>query len=171
MKDIFNEFKELDIAQKLFFIALVILALLFVYIGINKLISNHRTGETQTEEIAKTEEIQNTSKEVSDENEQNNQVVYYSEGDEDGSYNYIINGDDFLANNTEMPYYYYMDIPGLLNEKLKAGGYTARQLTFIEGNLKGTEYTAVFSISESNDIVKVISNIGLNDYKITIETN
>ena len=37
----------------------------------------------------------------------NNQdtTVYYSEGDEDGAYNYIINGTDLINNNSEMPYY------------------------------------------------------------------
>ena len=97
--------------------------------------------------------------------------VYYSEGDEDGAYNYIINGNEFVLDNTEMPAYYYSEIGNILNEKLQAAGYTSRELTFVSGTRTGTQYEAVFSISDCNDTITVTNNMGRDDYSVLIQTN
>lgn len=165
MKDLWNEFKELDITQKLSIIALLIIAILFIITAIqkfvfkNEIVKNPESDMEQTNEINTAENITNSEKE---------NIVYYTEGDEDGSFNYIVNGDDLIRDCQEMPYYYYQEMPEKLSDYLKTCGYSARELTFKEGSQYGTEYTAKFEISESEDFITVTSNLGLDDYTFLI---
>ncbi len=137
-----------------------VLIILTIFVFISK------AQEKNTEKLGNISKSNETSLEQLVDNSE--KTVYYSEGDEDGAYNYIINGSDLLSDNSEMPYYYYSEINDILNEKLQASGYTSRELTFISGSKTGTKYEAVFSISDCNDIVTVSNNMGLSDYSVVI---
>ena len=150
--------KELTIFHYIGIGTVLIILTIFVLIS--------KVQEKNTEKLGNISKSNETSLEQLVDNSE--KTVYYSEGDEDGAYNYIINGSDLLSDNSEMPYYYYSEINDVLNEKLQASGYTSRELTFISGSKSGTKYEAVFSISDCNDTVTVSNNMGLYDYNVVI---
>ncbi len=98
------------------------------------------------------------------------EVIYYSEGDENGNYNYIVNGYDFIRDNKEMPYFYYQEIGSVLSSALEAKDIYSRELTFIRGYSYGTSYTAYFEISDSNMVISVKNDLGLDNYEIKFDT-
>ena len=158
LKDIFNNVTKFHIIGAVTAILFIVIIVVISNINNNE---EKQYGELQTGDNSSLEEdiksIETT--------------VYYSEGDEDGAYNYIINGNEFVLNNTEMPAYYYSEIGNILNEKLQDAGYTSRQLTFTSGTRSGTEYKATFSISECNDTITVTNNMGRDDYSVVIQAN
>lgn len=151
-------FKELTVFHYIGFGAVVLILMVFTLLSFVQNNDKKNLGDISKNDDTDIEQLFNNQ----------NTTVYYSEGDEDGAYNYIINGTDLINNNSEMPYYYYSEINDVLNEKLQASGYTSRELTFISGTKTGTKYEAVFSISDCNDTITVSNNMGVNDYSVVI---
>ena len=154
-----NLFKDITIFHYIVIFTVLLVLIIFTLLS-------HLQNKDNESKLGKIKVLQehNIEKDLSN----LNKTVYYSEGDEDGAYNYIVNGSDLLNNNSEMPYYYYSEINDVLNDELKSAGYSSRKLTFITGSMTGTKYQATFSISDCNDTVTISNNMGLSDYSVVI---
>lgn len=162
MKNIKNLFKNLTAFHYAGFIVALVFIIIFA------LLSHFHNDFTEQKEQGK---IEDTSYDIESDINKLGASVYYSEGNEDALYNYIVNGTEFISDNKDMPYYYYSEINDLLNTELQKAGYTNRELTFTEGKLVGLYYTATFSISDCEDTISVSNNMGKDDYSIIITAN
>ncbi len=78
--------------------------------------------------------------------------VFYSEGDEDGAYNYISNFS--MLKNTELPYVGTVSLNDRIDEYLKAADYISEKLEITNVTENGTYIYFDISIGDTGDILK-----------------